>query len=132
MERAEEANLILERSFKMNFIQAFLIQDGEFCQWLIVVKILMVPNCKFYFKLILFSYITFKSCPHLDGKHSVFGKIIKGLDFLDRVECVATNDKDVPVQDIKIEDTIVTVNPYRDTIAEILMKEWKQKSQKDK
>lgn len=82
--------------------------------------------------LIYFSFITFKSCPHLDGKHSVFGKIVSGLDFLDRVEGLAVNDKDVPKEDIKIEDTIVITNPYRDTIADILMKEWKQKSIKEK
>lgn len=49
------------------------------------------------------------------------------MDFLDRVEGLPTNEKDVPLEDIVIEDTIVTVNPYRDTIADILMKEWKEK-----
>eukprot|EP00347_Sterkiella_histriomuscorum_P002172 403369189 len=72
-------------------------------------------------------FITFKSCPHLDGKHSVFGKVIQGLEFLDKVENMAVNSSDMPKDDIKIEDTIVLVNPYRDTIAEILMKEWKKK-----
>ena len=73
--------------------------------------------------------MTFKSCPHLDGKHSVFGKIIQGLEFLDRVEGMAIDQKDVPKEDIIIEDTIVIVNPYRDSIADLLMKEWKLKHQ---
>lgn len=29
-----------------------------------------------------------------------------------------------------IEDTIVTINPFRDIIADLLMKEWKEKNQK--
>jgi len=66
----------------------------------------------------------------LDGKHSVFGKIVTGLEFLDRVEALPTDNNDRPKADVIIEDTIVTLNPYRDTIAEILMKEWKQKNQK--
>ena len=90
----------------------------------------MVLNCNNIIKHNNYniSFITFKSCPHLDGKHSVFGKITHGLDFLDKVEGLPANDKDQPKQDIIIEDTIVTINPYRDTIAEMLMKEWKLKS----
>lgn len=31
-------------------------------------------------------FITFKSCPHLDGKHSVFGRVIEGIEILDKLE----------------------------------------------
>lgn len=30
-------------------------------------------------------FITFTATPHLDGKHTVFGKVIEGLDVLDRI-----------------------------------------------
>ena len=31
-------------------------------------------------------FITHVACPHLDGKHSVFGKVIEGQDIVDSVE----------------------------------------------
>jgi peptidyl-prolyl cis-trans isomerase B (cyclophilin B) len=31
-------------------------------------------------------FITHVACPHLDGKHSVFGKVIEGQDVVDSVE----------------------------------------------
>lgn len=30
-------------------------------------------------------FITFLATPHLDGKHTVFGKVVEGLDVLDRL-----------------------------------------------
>lgn len=30
-------------------------------------------------------FITFTATPHLDGKHTVFGKVVEGLDVLDRL-----------------------------------------------
>ena len=31
-------------------------------------------------------FLCFKSTPHLDGKHVVFGKVTKGLEILDKLE----------------------------------------------
>lgn len=31
-------------------------------------------------------FITFEATPHLDGKHTVFGKVTKGLDVLEKIE----------------------------------------------
>jgi peptidyl-prolyl cis-trans isomerase-like protein 2 len=71
-------------------------------------------------------FITFKSCPHLDAKHSVFGKVLEpSLPILDKIEAMETDPKtEKPIEDITIEEVIVTVNPYRAAIAEILMREW--------
>ena len=72
-------------------------------------------------------FITFRSCSHLDGKHSVFGKITEGIELLDKFEKMEVGNKDVPKEDIIIEEVLVMENPYRDAIAEILMKEWLEK-----
>ena len=59
-------------------------------------------------------FITFKKCPHLDGKHTVFGKITQGFDVLDMMEKVKTDDKNKPLKDITILSTLVVKNPFRD------------------
>ena len=41
-------------------------------------------------------FICFKETPWLDGKHVVFGKVVKGLDYLDLLEEVPTDSHDVP------------------------------------
>jgi len=35
-------------------------------------------------------FLCFKATPHLDGKHVVFGKVIEGLDVLNKVEAVGS------------------------------------------
>jgi len=37
-------------------------------------------------------FICFKDTPHLDGKHTVFGKILTGMDVLDKIEAVGSRD----------------------------------------
>lgn len=37
-------------------------------------------------------FIIFKRQPHLDGKHVVFGKVVKGMDIIRKVEQVGTTD----------------------------------------
>ena len=69
----------------------------------------------------------------MDGKHSVFGKVLQGLETLDKLEIQAVNpSNDVPVKPITIDDTIVLINPFRDSIAELLLKEWKVLNEKEK
>ena len=49
-------------------------------------------------------FITFKSTPHLDNRHVVFGKVLKGLDILDVIEKCATDVNDKPKADVTIDD----------------------------
>lgn len=64
-------------------------------------------------------FITFKSCKHLDGKHTIFGSIVGGLDTLNAMEKVETDKKDRPVKAITIEDTVIFVDPYEEVDKEI-------------
>lgn len=76
-------------------------------------------------------YITFSECSHLDDKHSVFGEAVlsdsETAATLDKIEQVG-HGLDVtgnrPAKKIEIVETTVLVNPIREAIAHLMMKEW--------
>ena len=62
-------------------------------------------------------FITYKSCSHLDRKHSVFGNVLRGLDTLRRMEQIPTNkETDKPLETIKIESIEILDNPVSEAL----------------
>ena len=57
-------------------------------------------------------FITLKPTPFLDGKHTIFGRILNGMSVVQRMGMVQTDDKDRPVVDILIHDTRVYRGDY--------------------
>ena len=57
-------------------------------------------------------FIMHAKAPHLDGAYAAFGKLISGLDELDRIANVKTNFSDRPLEDEVIEKMIITLNGY--------------------
>jgi cyclophilin family peptidyl-prolyl cis-trans isomerase len=53
-------------------------------------------------------FITFDAAPHLDGKHVVFGEVVKGWEVLDAIEAMKTNEKDEPNELLYISNTKIT------------------------
>jgi cyclophilin family peptidyl-prolyl cis-trans isomerase len=49
-----------------------------------------------------FFIVTTAKAPWLDGKHTVFGQVTDGLDVVDKLEGVATDGSDRPVEPIGI------------------------------
>jgi cyclophilin family peptidyl-prolyl cis-trans isomerase len=47
-------------------------------------------------------FITFQKAPHLNGKHTVFGRVEKGQDFLRKLEGLPTNQNDKPLKKVTI------------------------------
>lgn len=74
-------------------------------------------------------YITFRSCKHLDRKHTVFGKLVGGFDTLNALEYVSVDDKDKPTADIMIMDTQVFVDPFEE--ADEMLKKEREKATKN-
>ena len=42
------------------------------------------------------------ACAALDGDYTVFGETIEGLDVIDAIAAVDTDNRDCPLQDVKI------------------------------
>jgi peptidylprolyl isomerase domain and WD repeat-containing protein 1 len=47
-------------------------------------------------------FITTTATPWLDGKHTIFGRVLSGLEVVHAIENVKTNKLDKPLEDIKI------------------------------
>ena len=46
--------------------------------------------------------------PHLDGQYTVFGEVVEGMDVVNRIQQVFTDDYDRPVDDVRIIRATVT------------------------
>lgn len=58
----------------------------------------------------------------MDGKHTIFGKLVGGLDTLSEMEKIEVDNKDRPIEDIIIEKAHIFVDPFQEA-DEMLAKE---------
>ena len=56
-------------------------------------------------------FITFAPAPHLDGKNTIFGKVIKGMETLDALESLEVDKKNRPKDKVVIKNITIHANP---------------------
>ena len=61
-------------------------------------------------------FIMHKDAPHLDGEYAAFGKIIEGMDVVNKIAEVSTSFNDKPLEDQKMAS--VTVDTFGETYPE--------------
>ena len=59
-------------------------------------------------------FFLYRPAKHLDRKHTVFGKVVGGLDVLAKIEAMPVDDKDRPEEDIMIEEIEIFVDPFEE------------------
>jgi cyclophilin family peptidyl-prolyl cis-trans isomerase len=52
------------------------------------------------------AYTTVGGAPHLDGDYTVFGKVINGLDVIDKIARLPRDNSDRPLEDIRMTVTV--------------------------
>ena len=55
-----------------------------------------------------FFIVTAEAASWLDGKHTVFGRVVEGMDVIDAIEGKPTDARDKPTDDVRIESLTIT------------------------
>lgn len=61
-------------------------------------------------------FVMHKKSPHLDGQYAAFGKVIEGMDVVNKIAATKTDRMDRPVQEVKLKQ--VTVETFGETYPE--------------
>ena len=60
-------------------------------------------------------FITYRPCTHLDRKHTIFGRVVEGMDTLSTIEGVEVTDAEKrPLVDVVMEDVVIFVDPFEE------------------
>ena len=55
-----------------------------------------------------FFIVTTEAAPWLDGKHTVFGRVVEGMEAVDAIEGAETDGRDKPLDEVRIESVQLT------------------------
>lgn len=53
------------------------------------------------------SYTTEGGCPHLDGEYTIFGQVVEGMNVVDKIEKVPTDDRERPLREVYVKKVTV-------------------------
>ncbi|KAK7208322.1 cyclophilin-like domain-containing protein [Myxozyma melibiosi] len=64
-------------------------------------------------------FILYRPKPQLDRKHTIFGKVVEGLEILDKMETTPTDAEDRPQTDIVINEIAVVIDPFKEFMEKV-------------
>ncbi len=59
-------------------------------------------------------FLTYRAVPHLNRKHTIFGRVTEGFDTLKALEAVEVDDKERPTERCEIQDIVIYVDPFEE------------------
>lgn len=65
-------------------------------------------------------FIMHADVPDLDGKYAAFGKVISGIETVDKIAAVKTGQMDAPIEKVVIKKMTVELNGYAFTEPEVI------------
>jgi peptidyl-prolyl cis-trans isomerase-like protein 2 len=77
-------------------------------------------------------FILYREAKHLDRKHTIFAKVVGGMDVLDKMEAVPSGDGDRPLEDIVIREVVVFVDPFEEFLKKRREAEEEEMREKEK
>jgi peptidyl-prolyl cis-trans isomerase A (cyclophilin A) len=57
-------------------------------------------------------FITHQATPQLDGRHSVFGEVVKGQEVVVAIANVSRDFRDRPIKDVVLKEVVITRGSY--------------------
>ncbi|TKR71684.1 hypothetical protein L596_019241 [Steinernema carpocapsae] len=64
-------------------------------------------------------FITFRPVKRLDGKHTIFGHVVGGMETIAEIEQVSTDNNDRPEEDVLFLAAEIFVDPFEEAQAEV-------------
>lgn len=59
-------------------------------------------------------FIIYREAKHLDRKHTIFGRVVGGLEVLSKLENAPVDEFNRPIDDIVMENVVVFVDPFEE------------------
>ncbi len=88
----ERANVIVGE-FELNGISNPLLHERG---------VVSMARTNFYNSASSQFFIVHKTSPHLDGKYAAFGKVLEGMDIVDKIAAVKTDATDCPIKAVTV------------------------------
>lgn len=64
-------------------------------------------------------FITYRPCKHLDRKHTIFARVVGGMETLSAIENVEVSEADKrPLEDVKMDEVVVFLDPFEEFLKE--------------